>query len=72
MEGLTGRVSKVKKLLVYLDIGQDNALEVFAVKRKIFSVISKELLNDIFEESDGSSYFINIITDRLNLRELRK
>ena len=62
----------MRKLLVYLDIGQDNALEVFAVKRKIFSVISKELLNDIFAESDGSSYFINIITDRLNLRELRK
>ena len=62
----------MRKLLVYLDIGQDHALEVFAVKRKIFSVISKELLNDIFAESDGSSYFINIITDRLNLRELRK
>ena len=57
---------------MYLDIDQDNALEVFAVKRKIFSVISKELLNDIFAESDGSSHFINIITDRLSLRELRK
>ena len=39
-------VSKVKTFLVSLDIGQDNALEIFPVKRNIISEISKELLND--------------------------
>ena len=41
-------VSKVKTFLVFLDIGQDNVLEIFTVKRNIVSEISKELLNDFF------------------------
>ena len=32
----------------------------------------KVLLNDIFEELDGSSGIKNIITDRLNLGKLHK
>ena len=64
--------SKVRKLLVSLDrnIGQHNALEIFSVKRNIFSEINKLFLNYIFIELDGSSQIKNIITDRLNLGEL--
>ena len=36
MHGLKPHVSKVKKLFVSLDIDQDNALEIFAVKKKYF------------------------------------
>ena len=35
--------------------GQQNTLELFAVKRNIFSEISKVLLNDTFAEFDGRS-----------------
>ena len=70
MQGLTPCVSEVTKLSVSLDIAQHNALKIFAVKRNIFSEISKILLNDIFAEFDGSSPIENIITDSLNLSEL--
>ena len=64
------RVSKLWKVLVSQDIGQHNALEIFAVKRNIISEISKELLNYIFAEFDKSSSIKNV-TDRLNLDELQ-
>ena len=54
-----------------LDIGQHNAMEIFALKWNIVSETSKVLLNDIFTELDGSSGIKNIITDRLNLGELQ-
>ena len=44
-------------------------MEIFIVKRNIFSEISKVLLNDIFAEFDRSSPIKNIITERLNLGE---
>ena len=56
--------------LLSLDIAQHNLLEIFTLKRKIASEISKELPNDIFEKFDGSSQMKNII-DRLNLGELQ-
>ena len=54
-----------------LDIGQHNAMEIFAVKWNVVSEISKVLMNDIFAELDGSCGIKNIITDRLNLGELQ-
>ena len=71
MQGLMARVSKVRKLLVSLDIGQHNAMEIFPVKWNVVSEISKVLLNDIIAEVDGSSGIKNIITDRLNLGGLQ-
>ena len=65
------RVSEVRKLLVSLDIGQHNAMEIFAVKWNVVLEISKVLLNDIIAEVDGSSGIKNIITDRLNLGGLQ-
>ena len=56
--------------LLSLDIAQHNLLEIFTLKRKIASEISKELPNDIFEKFDGNSQMKNII-DRLNLGELQ-
>ena len=41
MQGLTPLATEVRKLLVSLDIGRHNALEIFAVKRNIVSEISK-------------------------------
>ena len=64
MQSLTPRVSKVRKLLVSLDIGQHNALEIFAVERNIFLEISKVLLNDAFAKFDRINRIKNIITDR--------
>ena len=52
---MMARVSKLKKLLVSLDIGQHNALEILTVKRSTISDINKELLNDVFAEFDNSS-----------------
>ena len=49
-------------ILVSLNIGQHNALEIFAVKTSI-SEISKELLNDIFSKLDRRST-IKKFTDR--------
>ena len=60
-------------ILVSLNIGQHNALEILAVKATTISEISKELLNDIFPELDRSST-IKKITDRperLSLGELQ-
>ena len=48
LQGLTSIVSKVNKLLVSLDIGQHNAMDVFDLKRNVVSEASKVLLNDIF------------------------
>ena len=42
----------------------------FAVKRNIVSEVSKEILNDIFAEFDGSSRIKNITDTTLNLGEL--
>ena len=42
------RVSKEKKRLVFLDIGQHNMMFIFAVKRFSIFEISKELRNDNF------------------------
>ena len=67
LQGLTPRVSEVRKLLVPLGIGQHNAIEIFAVKWNVVSEISKVLPNNIFAEFDGSSGIKNIITYRLNL-----
>ena len=64
------RVSAMKNLLLSLDIGQYNVLQIFTVKRYIVSKISKKLLNDIFAEFDGSSRNKGI-TDRLNLGECK-
>ena len=63
-------LSKVSKLLVPSDIGQHNALEFLAVNRNIISEISREILNDIFAESDGSRPIKNI-TNRFNLGGLQ-
>ena len=71
LQDLTPLVSQLNKLLVSLDIGQHNAIEIFAVKWNVVSEISKVLLNDIFTELDESSGIKNIITDRLNLGELQ-
>ena len=60
MQGLTPRVKEVRKLLVFLDVGQHNPSEVFAVEGKIVSEISKELLNDVFAEFDRRSRIKNI------------
>ena len=38
-----------------LDIGQHNAMGIFAVKWNVVSEISKVFLNDIFAELDGNS-----------------
>ena len=65
------RVSEVRKLLVSLDIGQHNAMEIFVVKWNVVLEISKVLLNDIIAEVDGSSGIKNIITGRLNLGGLQ-
>ena len=67
----TSKVSKVNKPLVSLDIGQHNAMEIFAVKRNVVSETSKILLNDVFTQPDGSSEIKNIITDILNLGEFQ-
>ena len=64
------RVSAVKNLLLSLDIGQYNVLQIFTVKRYTVSKISKKLLNDIFAEFDGNSRNKGI-TDRLNLGECK-
>ena len=50
-------------ILVSLNIGQHDALEVFAVKTSTISEINKELLNDIFSKLDRSST-IKKFTDR--------
>ena len=71
MQGLTPLVNEVRKPLVSLDIGQHNALEIFALKSIMFLETSKDLLNDAFAEFDGSSWMKNSITDRLNLGELQ-
>ena len=70
MQGLTPRVSEMRKLLVSLDITQHNLLEILTMKRKIVSEKSKELLNYTFPDIDGNSR-IKVITDRLNLDELK-
>ena len=72
LQGLTPLISQVNKLLVSLDIGQHNAMEIFAVKWNVVSETSTAvLLNDIFTELDGSSGINNIVTGRLNLGELQ-
>ena len=57
MQGFMLLVIEVRKLLVSLDIGQDegNASETFSVKRNNVSEISKKILKDIFSEFEGSS-----------------
>ena len=42
------RLRELRKFLVSLYIGQDNALEIFALKRNNLSEISEKLLKDIF------------------------
>lgn len=42
-------VSKLRKFIVSLDIGQLDALVIFAVKKSTISEISKELANDILQ-----------------------
>ena len=49
IKGLAPRVSKVRKLLVFLGIGQYNAMEIVAVKWNVVWEISKVLLNDILQ-----------------------
>ena len=61
----------MKKHLVLLDIGQHDAMKIFAVKWNVVSEISKTLLNDIIAELDGSNGVNNITTDRLNLGRLQ-
>ena len=63
-------VSELRKLLVSLDIGQNNALEIFALKRNTLSEMSEKLLKDIFVEFDGSSPIDNV-SYKLNLGELQ-
>ena len=63
-------VSKVSKLLVPQDIGQHNALEFFAINRNTVSEISREILNYIFADFDGSRPIKNI-TNRLHLGGLQ-
>ena len=70
MQGLTPCVSEVRKLLASLDLGQHNALKIFATKKNNFSEIRKVSLNDIFAEFNGNIRIKNIITDRLTLGEL--
>ena len=64
LQGLTPRVSEVRKLLVSLGI-LVNIMQwrFFAVKWNVVSDISKVLQNDIFAALDGSSGIKNIITD---------
>ena len=64
------RVSKLRKHLVSLDIGQLNALVVFGAKSSTTSESTKELLDDIFAECDRNSLIKNF-TDRLNLGEMQ-
>ena len=66
MQGLTPRrlTDVIRRLLVSLDIGLHNALEIFAIKKDNFSYIRKVLLNDIRAEFNGNSRIKNIITDR--------
>ena len=56
-----------RESLVFLCIGQHNAMEIFTVKWNIVSELSKLLLNVIIAELDGSTGIKNIITYRLNL-----
>ena len=63
------RVSKLRKHLVSLDIGQLNALVVFATKSSTTSESTKELLDDIFAECDRSSLFKNF-TDRWYINKI--
>ena len=49
IKGLGPRVSKVRKLLVSLGIGQYKAMEIVAVKWNVVWEISKVLLNDILQ-----------------------
>ena len=67
---MISRVSKLRKHLVSLDIGQLNALVVFAAKSSTTSENTKELLDDIFAECDRSSLIKNF-TDRLNFGEMQ-
>ena len=64
------RVSELKKFLVSLDIGQNNAFETLALKRNALLEISEKLLRYIFAEFDGSSSIDNI-SYKLNLGELQ-
>ena len=64
------RVSKLRKHLVSLDIGQLNALVVFGAQSSTTSESTKELLDDIFAECDRNSLIKNF-TDRLNLGEMQ-
>ena len=64
------RVSELRKFLVSLNNGQNNALEALALKRNTLSEISEKLLKDIFAEFDGSSPIDNI-SYKLNLGKLQ-
>ena len=57
-----------KTVIVSRSIGQHNAMEIFAVKWKVVSEISKVLMNDIFAKLDASSEIKNnsSYTGRLN------
>ena len=61
------RVSEERESLVFLCVGQHNAMEIFTVKWNTVSELSKLLLNVIIAELDGSTGIKNIITYRLNL-----
>ena len=63
------RVSELRKFLVSLNNGQNNALEALALKRNTLSEISEKLLKDIFAEFDGSSPID--ISYKLNLGKLQ-
>ena len=64
------RLTKQRKFFVSLNIGQNNALVIFALKRNTLSEISEKLLKDIFSEFDGSCPIGNI-SYKLSLGELQ-
>ena len=66
---MIARLSQLRKFLVSLDIDQNNASEIFALRGNTLSEISEKLLNYTFTEFDGSSPIDNI-SYKLNLGEL--
>ena len=63
-------VSKLRKLLVSVDICQHNVLVIFTVKISTILEISKKIPNDILAECDRSNPIKNY-TGNLNLGELQ-
>ena len=62
---MIARLSQLRKFLVSLDIDQNNASEIFALRGNTLSEISEKLLNYTFTEFDGSSPIDNILGELL-------